>query len=85
MCGCEARSFALRERGSNGTLGEAANEEFNDSCPSSNIAGVVRTREIFWARLMSRDGEKRNSHSVDQHENNILFFMSECVQLWRIM
>jgi len=75
LCGCEAKSFALRERGSNGTLEEAANEELHDSYSSSDIAGAVGTRKMFWSGLVASDGEKRNSHSVDQHVNNNLFFV----------
>jgi hypothetical protein len=56
-----------------------------DLYSSSDIVGVVGTGKMIWAGLMARDGEKRNSHSVDQHVNNNLFFMSECVRFGRIM
>jgi hypothetical protein len=64
------QSFALRDRGSNGRLEETANEELHNLCFSSDIAGVVGTGKMIWSGLMAHDGEKRNSHSLDQHVNN---------------
>lgn len=66
--GCETRSVAVRGRGSNRRLEESANEEFHD------IAGVVKTGMVVRAELMTREGEKRNSHSLDQHVNKKKYF-----------
>jgi len=44
LYGCETRSFALRDRESNGRLEKkTANEELHDLYSSSDIAGVVGT------------------------------------------
>ena len=82
---CETRSFASRGRGSNRRLEESASEELRVLYSSSDIAGVEETGKMIWAGLTACDGEKGNSHSIDQHVYNNLFLMSECVRLWRIM
>jgi hypothetical protein len=64
LYGCERSSIILRGRGSNRRLAKTANNELHDLYSSSDIVGVIETREMSWAGLMAREEVKRKSYSV---------------------